>query len=125
MGAVATAGALRRTRGNAGCRCPRGDRRGRRMRPAISRMAVRGVIAALCIFAIVPAVHQAGTPGDGRSSPTATVARPDDTAASEFGVSPQLPHKVRRMDDSSTDLNRTSRMAWVVVPLLLVLLAAH
>jgi hypothetical protein len=111
-----TVGAARRSHARAG-----GSARGMRGPPA--QLVVLAVVAA--VFAFQAAAEPAGAAAQGRAGAATNTPPAADDAATDLGITPLVPVKVRRFVESTPDLGRSSRVGWIVVPLMLILLSAR
>jgi hypothetical protein len=111
-----TVGAARRSHVRAG-----GSARGMR-RPA-AQLVVLAVVAA--VFAFQAEAEPAGAAAHGRADAATNTPHAADDAATDLGITPLVPVKVRRFVESTPDLSRSSRVGWIVVPLMLILLSAR
>jgi hypothetical protein len=88
-----------------------------------TQLLVLAVVAA--VFAFQAAAEPAGAAAQGRAGAATNTGHPANDAATDLGITPLVPAKVRRFVESTPDLSRTSRVGWIVVPLMLILLSAR
>jgi hypothetical protein len=93
------------------------------MRRPAAQLVVLAVVAA--VFAFQAEAEPAGAAAHGRADAATNTPHAADDAATDLGITPLVPVKVRRFVESTPDLSRSSRVGWIVVPLMLILLSAR